>query len=877
MFTKTLRLALSLALAASALLLTPGAAPAAPQGDRVRVIVELRSRSDADGVVRGLGNSASKVRHTKVLPYVMLEVPTAAINGLRRNPNVKAVSVDRAEPPTLDSALPVINGDDVHTLGFTGAASTVAILDTGIDADHPFFGAGGSRIVAQHCFSDPNDDDGNAAEESLCPDGTTEDTSANVDDDVNATCLNGANNICDHGTHVAGIAAGSLVSDSTNAPGDGVAPGANIIAVQVFTRFNNGVDCSPNAAPCVLTYQGDQILALDWVRGQAVGNPGWNVVASNMSLGGGNMTSACDADPRKTAVDSNLGVGIATVISAGNNSFLNAVGAPGCISTAFTVGSTDDDDTVSGFSNRGVLVDVMAPGNDIDSSEPDDTYGNKSGTSMAAPMVTGALAVLRSASPGRAIGTLLTDITSTGVPITYSIGGGGTTTTPRLNLLAALQVPNTPPTLAADNDPVSVAEGSLAVNTGTVADSDGSIASISANIGSVSETAGVWNWSYTPPDGPASIPVTITATDDKGETGSVGFTLNVTNVAPVVTITSISDVDEGGTVNLEATFTDPGDDTHSASIDWGTTEGTAGAVNVVGNTVTASYTYGDNGTYDIEVTVTDSDGAEGSDTGDTAISNVDPTAEITGPATTTWNGQQIIFGTEGSPVDFEAEATDPGSDDLTFDWTYGDGATDSNTHLVNDPATDPAKSPSVQPRDVTDNAPHTYLIPCAATVGLSVTDDDGGSDSDSAQVIILGTSTDAGTLGVWQTDYRDKRSKLHTTAEKLCLLSTVRVLSTVFSEKVALSSIANGVSVLYPKNTKNARDQFDAHLLALWLNVADGSIALSDPVDTDGIGGPDTTVGALILAAEAVRTSASPSNATLTMYKNIFEAINAAN
>lgn len=864
-----LRLLVALCLTLAGIGLSTAGAQAAPGQDRVRVIVLLHTLADADSVAASV-QGADKVKKTRFSPYLIMEMPRAALAGLRRNPKVVQVEEDHAEAPSLASALPVINGDDVHALGQTGAGATVAILDTGIDTDHPFFGAGGSRIVAQHCFSS---DDG-TAQDTLCPDGTDEDTSA---DATTAMCLNGGN-MCTHGSHVAGIAAGSQASDPSNAPGDGVGPGASIIAVQVFTRFNTMAGCSPSAAPCVKSFPSDQILALDWVRGQASANPGWNVVASNMSLGGGQNSSACDSNIRKTAIDNNLSAGIATVISAGNDGYLNEVGAPGCISTAFTVGSTDDDDTVSSFSNRGTLVDVMAPGNDIDSAIPDDDYGSMSGTSMAAPMVTGALAVLRSAAPTRSITDLMNDITSTGVPITYSIGGGNNTTTPRLDLLAAFNSasPNQSPTVTVTNATVTVDEGSEATNSGTASDPDGTIASVSASIGTATLTSGGWTWSYTPPDGPATVTVTITVTDNRGATASATFTLQVNNVAPTVVIDSISEADENGVTTVEAHFSDPGDDSHTVAVDWGTTEGTQLSVDRTGNDITAKYRYGDNGSYPVKVTVTDSDGADGDDSGTASVANVDPDAAITGPASTTWNGQQIIFGTEGQPVAFEAEATDPGSDDLTFAWTYGDGGTDTNVHLVNPPATDPATSPSNQPRDVTDEAPHTYAMACANTVGLTVTDDDDGSDSDSAQVIILGTSTDAGTLGVWQTDFRDKRSKLHTTAEKNCLLSIVRVLSSEFSERVALNTIADATKVLYPKSTNNANDQFDAMLLSLWLNVADGSIKLSDGVDTDGDGTNDSTVGAVIQAGEALRLSANPSRSELLRYKDLYAAINAA-
>ena len=64
-----------------------------------------------------------------------------------------------------------------------------------------------------------------------------------------------------------------------------------------------------------------------------------NVVAVNMSLGGGGSTTNCDTDARKPMIDNLRSVRIATVASAGNSGFGNALGAPGCISTAVSVGA----------------------------------------------------------------------------------------------------------------------------------------------------------------------------------------------------------------------------------------------------------------------------------------------------------------------------------------------------------------------------------------------------------------------------------------------------------------------------------------------------------------------------------------------------------
>ncbi|HQX63318.1 MAG TPA: S8 family serine peptidase, partial [Thermomicrobiales bacterium] len=370
------------------------------------VIVTLPSIDAQRGVIASLDGLDAIVRvRFELFPLLALTAGPNALETLARSDAVLAINEDIPQLPGLASTLPVINGDKVQALGWTGSGQTVAILDTGIDTDHPFFG---SRIVSQACYSNAAGAGGGVT---LCPNGQNSDTGTNAADAMTGQCQNGGTNLCTHGTHVAGIAAGNAFN-VTGAPGNGVAPGANIIAIQVFTRLNQDAECSSpvvvGSAPCVRTYASDQILGMQRVLALNGTGPGlWRVAAVNMSLGGGQHNAACDTDSRKTAIDNLLAAGIATVISAGNDGYLNEVGDPGCISTAVTVGSTTDGDAVSGFSNRGQLLDIFAPGDTVDSSVPDDAWGNKSGTSMAAPHVTGAFAILRQAYPTATIATLL--------------------------------------------------------------------------------------------------------------------------------------------------------------------------------------------------------------------------------------------------------------------------------------------------------------------------------------------------------------------------------------------------------------------------------------------------------------------------------------
>lgn len=136
--------------------------------------------------------------------------------------------------------------------------------------------------------------------------------------------------------------------------------------------------------------------------------------AANLSLGGGGSTTHCDSNPAKPAIDTLHAAGIATVIASGNNGYVNAISSPGCISTAVTVGSTTKSDSVSSFSNSAAFLDLLAPGSSINSSIPGGNYASWNGTSMAAPHVTGAWAVLKSAKSSAGVEEVLGALRSTG-------------------------------------------------------------------------------------------------------------------------------------------------------------------------------------------------------------------------------------------------------------------------------------------------------------------------------------------------------------------------------------------------------------------------------------------------------------------------------
>ena len=253
------------------------------------------------------------------------------------------------------------------------------------DKTHPFLAG---KVVSDTCCSTNS-----SSTSSLCPGGVSASTISG-----SAMPCTGAVG-CDHGTHVAGIAAGKSASFS------GVAKDANLIAMQVFSRTSNGIG----------SYSSDQVKALERVY-ELRNN--YSIAAVKMSLGGGPYTANCDSNGSltKAAIDNLRSVGIATVIASGNDGSTRSMGAPACISSAISVGSVFADaghsnacrgwnigaskpDEVACSSNSASFLSLLAPGAMINSSVPGSTYSNKGCTSMAAPHVASAWVLYKQKLP----------------------------------------------------------------------------------------------------------------------------------------------------------------------------------------------------------------------------------------------------------------------------------------------------------------------------------------------------------------------------------------------------------------------------------------------------------------------------------------------
>lgn len=394
--------------------------PAQPEGTLPgpqRVSAQRTAIANAQQRLVGRLRAAGRPSHKRfaTIPYLALEATAADLAELSSNPNVATVVEDVPVPPTLTQSTSLIKATAMSALNYRGDGWTVAVLDTGVDATHPFLGG---RVVSQACYSSTV-----GSFQSLCPGGLSSSTAPG-----SAQSCSGYSG-CDHGTHVAGIAAGA--GSSFN----GVAPDAGIIAIQIFSGTSDGSFCA--AKPCVLSYTSDQMLGLEHVYAL---RSTFRIAAVNMSLGGGAYMGNCDSDPRKGIIDQLREAGTATIIAAGNGGYSTALSAPGCISSAVSVGATTDGssgsavDTVSWFSNSASFLSLLAPGQNVVSSVPGGGFATFSGTSMAAPHIAGAWTVLKGRNPAASVDEILAALSSSGVPVTDPRNG---VTKRRINLDSA--------------------------------------------------------------------------------------------------------------------------------------------------------------------------------------------------------------------------------------------------------------------------------------------------------------------------------------------------------------------------------------------------------------------------------------------------------
>ncbi len=360
----------------------------------------------AEDALAGLDVTRFAPRHRLLhSPVVSGSVTRSGLEELRNRPGVASISEDLPVRPAGQLGGAQIGTDRLSAMGLTGYGRTVAIVDSGIDADHPFLGGGpgpSPRVLGGW----------NAA------DGGTDLSDCNG-----------------HGTAVAGVAAGL----------DGVAPEAGIVAVKVFSRRDG----------CDFAALSDVLAGVDWVIDH---REELRIDVINLSLTGDESYNGfCDADdPAGREVFARAReAGIAVVAAAGNSGWSDAVSWPACLSDVAAIGmvfsravegvsgagSTGCHDTrvepdvVPCASNSGSQLAALAPGVNWTTAVAGGGLAGFTGTSAAAPAAAGALLLARQVRPTLDPALSLGLLAASGTPVVDAKSGR---VTPRLDVAAAV-------------------------------------------------------------------------------------------------------------------------------------------------------------------------------------------------------------------------------------------------------------------------------------------------------------------------------------------------------------------------------------------------------------------------------------------------------
>ncbi|WP_175059129.1 S8 family peptidase [Thermococcus sp. 2319x1] len=343
----------------------------AVSAEKVRVIITIDKDFNENSVFALGGNVVAR---GKVFPIVIAELSPRAVERLKNAKGVVRVEYDaevqvlKGKPPgagkpkpsqpaqTIPWGIERIKAPDVWSItdGSSSGVIEAAILDTGIDYDHPDLAANlawGVSVLRGKVSTKPKD----------------------------YKDQNG------HGTHVAGTVA-ALNNDIGVV---GVAPAVEIYAVRVLDASGRGsysdiilgIEQALLGPDGVLDSDGDGII---------VGDPDDDAAeVISMSLGG-----SSDVQAFHDAIIEAYNYGVVIVAASGNEG-ASSPSYPAAYPEVIAVGATDVNDQVPWWSNRG--VEVSAPGVDVLSTYPDDSYETLSGTSMATPHVSGVVALIQAA------------------------------------------------------------------------------------------------------------------------------------------------------------------------------------------------------------------------------------------------------------------------------------------------------------------------------------------------------------------------------------------------------------------------------------------------------------------------------------------------
>jgi cysteine-rich repeat protein len=389
----------------------------------------IRARQQA--VLDGLPRDAFVLRRRyEMLAGLAGWARRTAVDALARRDDVRSVYLDGRVHATLVQGKALIGADDAHGFGVTGAGVTVAILDTGIDTNHPDLQ---DDLVAEQCYcSDPHPSPVIGAP--CCPNGQETQSGPGAAEDDQG-----------HGTSVAGI-----VTSGGVAAAPGVAPDAGVVAIRVLGPTGSAFS--------------DVDAGLDWVllNRNAFGDP---IRVVNLSLGDGvehadPASSPCTGSNTADAIAALHAAGVAVFVSSGNDGFDGGIAFPACVPDAISVGGVYDaplgtvswcgnsncttilctDTAVAdGFvchTNSDESLDLLAPDYRTRTSAIGGGVQNSfGGTSASSPYAAAQAALLLDADASLTPDQMLAALTASGGPVTNP---GNGLSFPRSDVQAAL-------------------------------------------------------------------------------------------------------------------------------------------------------------------------------------------------------------------------------------------------------------------------------------------------------------------------------------------------------------------------------------------------------------------------------------------------------
>jgi subtilisin family serine protease len=334
---------------------------------------------------------SSRYHMFRALPYLSLWVNEEELRRLAVDPNVVSIVEDIPGTSQLDASVPFIRAPLVWDEGVKGRGEVIAVVDSGVDPTHPMLASRRLKGL-EACFSTNK---ALAGVYSACPGGKRRVIAPGAGRNCRKRDAIG----CGHGTQVAAIAVGSKATVLTDVPLEGVASRARYLSIKAASISESAKTCAAqhSASPCVVYYSTDLMRAFAYIADLV--RSGTNVSVVNMSVALGKpKVGYCNHHPLAAIINRLYKLGVPLVTVSGNDGIDKKTTAPGCVRQAITVGSTERNwNAVAAHSNIGKTIDLMAPGAGIRTAALNGNLAIVTGTSFAAPHVSGAVALLKEA------------------------------------------------------------------------------------------------------------------------------------------------------------------------------------------------------------------------------------------------------------------------------------------------------------------------------------------------------------------------------------------------------------------------------------------------------------------------------------------------